>query len=527
MKLEKPLRYGQYALLIAMLCAYFAAIVMCNFCLSPFCFETDMYTDMNYATYVWEQKTVFPEGWLFGNQVYVVATPVLAALFYGITGDPSLAMSIASTVMGILLLISLWWMLKPITQKPLQRLFAVVAMLAVTMAVADPVWIWTGWQLLFTMCSYYSCYLITAFLAVGCYLRWEQEWARKDWAMLVLVGFLSFATGIQSLRETAILVCPLIAVEFLHCLYRRLKRQKALTRATTVTAVVTVTNLLGVLYEKTLDLPKTELFGKIELISLSEIWVNAKEGLENLLSIFYSNFNNGDSATLESLSPLVWLWLAAGVLVTVLLMIRFARKGNTAGMLCLLFFLISPLVILAMDVATTMSVRRIYYFMMYPLAVVVLSLLYSEFGRSGRVAALAVLVVLFGFNYTNRTANVPRGPDTSNAYADVVEFLEENEIHTVYAVWNLGEKFALASDWEIKVGFWGDPSVPFAPVRYLCYRDVFDEDPAHCAYAFRPDELEFAQAKIDQWGIDWELLAYCPDSDIYLYTSDVNLMLYS
>lgn len=196
-------------------------------------------------------------------------------------------------------------------------------------------------------------------------------------------------------------------------------------------------------------------------------------------------------------------------------------------MLCLLFFLISPLVILAMDVATTMSVRRIYYFMMYPLAVVVLSLLYSEFGRSGRVAALAVLVVLFGFNYTNRTANVPRGPDTSNAYADVVEFLEENEIHTVYAVWNLGEKFALASDWEIKVGFWGDPSVPFAPVRYLCYRDVFDEDPAHCAYAFRPDELEFAQAKIDQWGIDWELLAYCPDSDIYLYTSDVNLMLYS
>lgn len=300
-----------------------------------------------------------------------------------------------------------------------------------------------------------------------------------------------------------------------------------LTRATTITAVVAVTNLLGLLYEKTRNFPKSEMFGQINLVGPVQFFQNFKEGIENLLSVFYSNFNNGDSATLEMLSPLVWICLAAGVLVTVLLMIRFARRGNTAGMLCLLFFLISPLVILAMDVATTMSIRRIYYFMMYPLAVVVLSLLYSEFGSPGRVAALAVLVVLFGFNYTNRTANVPRGPDTSNAYADVVECLEENEIHTVYAVLNLGEKFGIASDWKVKVGFWGDPSTPFSPMRYLCYRDVFDEDPAHCAYAFRSEELEIAQAKIDQWGIDWELLEYCPDSGIYLYTSDVNLMLYS
>lgn len=322
------------------------------------------------------------------------------------------------------------------------------------------------------------------------------------------------------------LTCPLIAVEFLHCLYRRFTRQKVLTRATTVTGVVTVTNLLGVLYEKTLDLPKTELFGKIELISLSEIWGNTKEGLENLLSIFYSDFNNGASATLESLPPLVWICLAAGVVVLGVLLVRFVREGNTTSVLFLLFFLISPLVILAMDVLTTMSVRRIYYVMMFPLAVILLTLLYSKFGKPGRILALGVLVALFTFNATNRTANVPRGPDESHSYADVVQCLEENEIHTVYAVLNLGEKFGIASDWEVKVGFWGDPSSPFSPMRYLCYRDIFDEDPAHCAYAFRPEELEAAQAKIDQWGVDWELLEYCPDSDIYLYVSDVNLMLY-
>ena len=46
-----------------------------------------MYSDAQIAKLMWEQKTIFPKNWIFGNQYYVIATPVLAAVMYGICGD--------------------------------------------------------------------------------------------------------------------------------------------------------------------------------------------------------------------------------------------------------------------------------------------------------------------------------------------------------------------------------------------------------------------------------------------------------
>ena len=66
--------------------------------------DTDMYADMLLAKKMWEQKTLFPEGWVFGNQYYVVATPVLAALFYGLLGNTNTAMICATECMTALIL---------------------------------------------------------------------------------------------------------------------------------------------------------------------------------------------------------------------------------------------------------------------------------------------------------------------------------------------------------------------------------------------------------------------------------------
>ena len=58
--------------------------------------NADVYADSQVAVRMWEQKSLFPEGWLFGNQFYVLATPVLSALLYGLTGSANVAM-----VMGL------------------------------------------------------------------------------------------------------------------------------------------------------------------------------------------------------------------------------------------------------------------------------------------------------------------------------------------------------------------------------------------------------------------------------------------
>ena len=82
------------------------AILIINFQGFPRYCDTDMYSDTLVAKLMWEQKTLFPQNWVFGNQFYVIATPVLCALFYGVTGNLNFSMGLAFTVMGLLILVS-------------------------------------------------------------------------------------------------------------------------------------------------------------------------------------------------------------------------------------------------------------------------------------------------------------------------------------------------------------------------------------------------------------------------------------
>ena len=71
-----------------------------------------------------------------------------------------------------------------------------------------------GIQAFFTMASYYACYLINAFIVYGCYIRLRKgEFSGKHIAMSVIGIALSFGTGMQSLRQTAVMALPLVACE--------------------------------------------------------------------------------------------------------------------------------------------------------------------------------------------------------------------------------------------------------------------------------------------------------------------------
>lgn len=101
----------QFALL-ALLAAYLVVFSIINFCGFTDFMTPDIYSDTLAARYMWEQKSLFPEGWVFGNQYYVVATPVLSALFYGLIGSMNLAMAIATTVMTLALLAACYWLFR-------------------------------------------------------------------------------------------------------------------------------------------------------------------------------------------------------------------------------------------------------------------------------------------------------------------------------------------------------------------------------------------------------------------------------
>ena len=74
-------------IIILVLLAYFAVFAIVNFAGFAYFCNADMYEDTLVARLMWEQKTLFPANYIFGNQYYVIATPVFAALFYGRTGS--------------------------------------------------------------------------------------------------------------------------------------------------------------------------------------------------------------------------------------------------------------------------------------------------------------------------------------------------------------------------------------------------------------------------------------------------------
>ena len=74
-------------IIILVLLAYFAVFAIVNFAGFAYFCNADMYEDTLVARLMWEQKTLFPENYIFGNQYYVIATPVFAHTVDFLYGD--------------------------------------------------------------------------------------------------------------------------------------------------------------------------------------------------------------------------------------------------------------------------------------------------------------------------------------------------------------------------------------------------------------------------------------------------------
>ena len=492
------------------LCIYFVSVMIINFSGNPYFYSTDMYSDMCYATEVWEHKSIFPEGWIFGNQFYVVATPVLAALFYGIFGNPVIAMGIASTLMGICLLFSFNWMLKAVFPSVKHRLLGAAVFMSLLLAYGGPVYETKGWQLLFTMCSFYACYAITAFLVFGCYIRGKNA---SVWAMILSCA-MAFCTGMQSLRQTAIMLFPLAGAELLCVIKRCYKKEKLWNRRTVIAGLVTLFNVFGLILIRAMDIPQVEIFGNINTIPLGKAFENAHLAVINAFSLLADT----DQLTATLLAVI-------GIFGIVFFAYRFCITKNHFGALGICLLGLSIAGILALDIFTTMNVRSIYYFLLYPLIAFMVVCLYTSGSKWMQCLIVALLVITFMNGTNQKIEPVLQQAEQGNTYGEVVSYLEENGITTVFSGWNRAEDIAIASGGKIKAGFWDGPTKPFVCVKYLCNPQVFDVAPENCAYVFfAGSEAQYAVDAARKANVDFTLIKHFPDRNVFIYTSSVNLM---
>jgi len=505
------------AAVCALIVAYLAAFCVINFPgFARFC-TGDMYEDAVVARLMWEQKTPFPANWVFGNQFYVVATPNLAALLYGLCGSMNLAMGLATTVMTLCMLLSFWWMVRPLAS----RTAALTGMLALLCAVVGPYIVGTTeGQIFYLMASYYACYAITLFVTLGGYVRLQRDGADgKLLARLsVLPVLLNFATGMQSLRQTAVLNVPLLAYAALRLLPGA--RRKGVLAAIkldlpsmTYALLTASANLAGLVTVKLIAPRQVTIYGGVSLLDptkLGDHFSTCFRALRSITGLKY--LLDGGRAPA----------LCAVLLVCAVLASFVPCKEKSLRSLQYILIL-SLLAVLASSLVLDIALRNIYLFVWYPLsAVSVMQLFETQKGRGRMIVAAAlcgVALINLAADYAPCVRDALRGAPLEKQ--TVCQKLTDAGYTRLYGDWSICAEIAACSDGALTAGAWfGEP---YRILEYINPADVYTEaDNNHAVYLVLPWETDAAQKLASEAGAT--LTPVFEEASYTIYTSDKQLM---
>lgn len=524
-------------ILTILLLAFLGLVFYVNLSCNPEYYDGDIYNDINYAKEAWKAKSIFPKDWIFGNQTYVVATPVLAALFYGIIGNGFTAMAIASCIMTVLIVLTYDWMTRTLFSYN-ERTAGFLFLIGVLLLKAHVATSQQGIQAFFTMASYYACYLINAFIVYGCYIRLRKgEFSGKHIAMSVIGIALSFGTGMQSLRQTAVMALPLVACEILMIIIYSIRDKKfAVSSSTLFSAIVFVSNIAGLIAMKFIEINQNSIYGTTAFVK------SLKEFLEKgFFNVEYVVLTFG----LDSLELRVRLVVSTVFLLIILigfiLCVKdfFKNKCIDQGRFALVMLLTLGCVsVFAAGVLTDVVNRALYYFMIYPLLAVCVSYIIVKYPgkRKAFFSIIAVFVAgMIAFRTVGTVGEIKNGKDENSTAHQIANYMLDNGYDTIYSVFGLSgimdgaENIIVASGDKIHLVQYKrvDRSKPMKPVEYLCVKDGYKQwDNEKSLYLLREWELPKVRELAEKYGVEMTKQAQFGEG-LYLYSMSENLCVYT
>ena len=519
---QRKTEYLLIALIALIILAYLALYSFIDFGYFPRVSTSDMYEDTLAARLMWEQKSLFPKSYLFGNQFYVVATPVLSALFYGLTGSMNRAMAWATACMSLLLLWSMEWMLRPCVKRLSLRLMALLVFMA---SVFGPYTIFRedGQQLFFAMCSFYACYLICFFVVLGDFAR-ARESEELRLPPLLLSVFLCFCTGMQSLRQTCVLILPLLCYEGLYALRRIIKREKPWPKGKRMrlwrVLAYTAANLLGLVFIRLLPVRHYEIYGGASIFSGASFADKFRDMQYAIVTVTgYDYTREGENRLFFILMFLSLMLLVLGAVWLLLRRRRSAGPGD-AG----LFWLVAALgclAVIAASFVTSVQLRPIYLFLWYTLPALSLVLISQRVKPKLLNAAVGFLCVLCAanlyFSYRD-DVRLATSPEPTPAQ-QICDWALENGYELVYGNQSICAPYvAVCSDGKLIAGCWEDDNL-FHIIPYINIRDVYSlNDAERACFVFLESELPVMREKTEEAGI--EMTARGQYGPYYVYTAD-------
>lgn len=523
--------------LTVLLLGFVGMVFYINFSINPEYYDGDIYNDINYAKEAWKAKSLFPKDWIFGNQTYVVATPVLAALFYGITGNGFTAMAIASCIMTVLTLLTYDWMTKTLFSYN-ERTAGFLFMIGFLLLKAHVATSQQGIQAFFTMASYYACYLINAFIVYGCYVRIRQGKFTGKHIIPAIIGVaLSFGTGMQSLRQTAVMALPLVACEvLLIIIYSAKDKRFAISYSTLFSAIVFIANIAGLVAMRFIEINQNSIYGTTAFVS-------------SFKDFFRKLFLNMESVALTfGLDALeLRVRLVASIPFLLIILIGFIlcvkdyikNKGNEQGSFVLVMLLTLGCVsVFAAGVLTDVVNRALYYFMIYPLLAVCVSYIIVKFEKKRDILFSVVAVFTAGmiiFRTVVAVGEIKTGKDENSTAHQIANYMLDNGYDTIYSVFGLSgvmdgaENVVVASGDKIHlVQFKNvDSSKPMKPVEYLCVKDGYKQwDNSKSLYLLRDHELPKVKKIAGKYDVTMTEKARFGDG-LYLYSMSENICIYT
>lgn len=523
--------------LTVLLLGFVGMVFYINFSINPEYYDGDIYNDINYAKEAWKAKSLFPKDWIFGNQTYVVATPVLAALFYGITGNGFTAMAIASCIMTVLTLLTYDWMTRTLFSYN-ERTAGFLFMIGFLLLKAHVATSQQGIQAFFTMASYYACYLINAFIVYGCYVRIRQGKFTGKHIIPAIIGVaLSFGTGMQSLRQTAVMALPLVACEvLLIIIYSAKDKRFAISYSTLFSAIVFIANIAGLVAMRFIEINQNSIYGTTAFVS-------------SFKDFFRKLFLNMESVALTfGLDALeLRVRLVASIPFLLIILIGFIlcvkdyikNKCNEQGSFVLVMLLTLGCVsVFAAGVLTDVVNRALYYFMIYPLLAVCVSYIIVKFEKKRDVLFSVVAVFTAGmiiFRTVGAVEEIKAGKEKNSTAHQIANYMLDNGYDTIYSVFGLSgvmdgaENVVVASGDKIHIVQFKnvDSSKPMKPVEYLCVKDGYKQwDNSKSLYLLRDHELPKVKKIAGKYDVTMTEKARFGDG-LYLYSMSENICIYT
>ena len=500
---RRKTEYLSTAFLLLVILGYLAVFTVIDFKGFARLATSDMYEDTLVARLMWEKKSLFPDNYLFGNQFYVIATPVLSALFYGVTSSMNRAMALATGCMSVFLLVSMGWMLRPVLPRPALRAAAVLVFLA---SLFGPYTVFRedGQQLFFAMCSFYACYLLCFFVVLGDYLRARREEARRRPALLLSL-FLCFCTGMQSLRQTCILILPLLSLEGLHALVCLLKKQAPWPKGARMrlwrVLGYTAANLAGTGLIRLLPVRRHEIYGGASIFSGASLSEKLRETLTALVTVTgYDYTREGDGRLFYILMFLTTVGL---ILAAFCLLVKKKRSPQGAAVFWLLS-LIGCLAVVAASFVTSVRLRPIYLFLWYTLPAFSYAVI-AERAKprllAGLTAALCVLAAAnLYFSYRD-DLRITLSTDPWPAQ-EAADWAVDNGYELVYGNQSMSAPaVAVCADGALTAGCWQD-DFPYKVSPHINIRDIYRlADAGRAVFVFLATEEEAMVAEAAANGV--------------------------